>query len=148
MDDLKPCLLPCNLEQLNDRINNLSAGLTSMSSKDIMRVNKTFLTEVLNYMEELLGLRREEENRRAAPENKPLTLEELQGMARDLMSSCVVREAGKSDCIAIIDYDNISKFGPKNNIIAIVSAFGTPLLEKDYGKTWLAYAHKPEGSEP
>ncbi len=86
-------------------------------------------------------------NRRTAPENKPLTLEQLRGMAQDLMSSRVVREAGKSDCIAIIDYDRFGNFGPKNNIIAIVSAFVTPLLEKDYGKTWLAYACKPEGSE-
>ena len=70
MEKLKPCLLPCNLELLNDRINNLSAGLISMGEKETMSVNKKFLATVLDYMEELLGLRREEENRRAAPENK------------------------------------------------------------------------------
>ena len=75
MDELKPYPLLCNLEQLNDRINNLSAGLISMGEKDTIQVHKAFLETVLGYMEELLGMRREEENRRTQPENKPLSIE-------------------------------------------------------------------------
>ena len=85
MEELKACPLPCNLDLLNDRINNLSAGLIGMGEKETMSVNKKFLTAVLDYMEELLGLRLEEENRRAAPENKPLTLPSVSDRDRQSM---------------------------------------------------------------
>ena len=97
--ELHPCgspdgmLLPCNLEQLNDRINNLSAGLIGMGDKDTIRVSRTFLNDVLNYMEELLGLRRAEENRRASPENDPLSLEQLKNMS----GKAVVDFGGKDE---------------------------------------------------
>lgn len=51
-------LLPCNLEQLNDRILNLDNGIARMGEQDTIRVHKAFLVDVLGYMEELLGLRR------------------------------------------------------------------------------------------
>lgn len=71
MNELKACPILCNLEQLNDRINNLSTGLVSMGAKDTVLVHKAFLETVLGYVEELLGMRREKENCRAEPENKP-----------------------------------------------------------------------------
>lgn len=141
MDELKPCLLPCNLEQLNDRINNLSAGLTSMSSKDVMRVNKIFLTEVLNYMEELLGLRREEENRRATPENKPLMPEEF---APNIGCPVWCDWAG---CWALMYLDanyEINLLYPDRS----TEQFGKLISRMGpYGEKWHLYARKPEGSE-
>ncbi|MDD3020931.1 MAG: hypothetical protein PHX61_08145 [Alphaproteobacteria bacterium] len=54
-------LFSCNLELLNDRINNLGIGLLGMPENGTMKVNKAFLTAVHNYMCELLGLRRKME---------------------------------------------------------------------------------------
>ena len=72
MSELKPC--QCDLNLLNDRILNLGSGLATMPENGTMQVNKAFLTAVLGYMEELLGMRR------AQPTNEPLTLEELREM--------------------------------------------------------------------
>jgi hypothetical protein len=83
-------------------------------------------------------------NRRAQPANEPLTLEELREMAQDLMAWCVVHDCEKADCTAIIDYDNLGKYGEKGKIVAVTSAYGEPLKESDYGKTWLAYRRPPE----
>lgn len=80
MDELKPCPLQCNLEQLNGRIINLGLGISQMSETGTVQVNKAFLTATLNYMQELLRLRREFENRRPAPENKPLMRRNLYSM--------------------------------------------------------------------
>ena len=77
MDELKPCLLPCNTQQLNDRINSLGLEIARMGENETLRVHKAFLIATLGYMEELLGMRYEEENHCAAPENKPLTLEQV-----------------------------------------------------------------------
>lgn len=84
---------------------------------------------------------------RAQPANEPLTLEQLRQMAQDLMAWCVVHECEKADCTAIIDYDNLGKYGEKGKIVAVTSAYGEPLKESDYGKTWLAYGHKPGGEQ-
>lgn len=86
-------------------------------------------------------------NRRAEPANEPLTTEDLREMAQDLMAWCVVHECEKADCTAIIDYDNLGKYGEKGKIVAVTSAYGEPLKESDYGKTWLAYRRKPEGGD-
>ena len=61
-------LLPCNLEQLNERILNLGVGIAQMSEQDSIRVHKSFLVSVLGYMEELLAVR----NKIAAGEYKPV----------------------------------------------------------------------------
>ena len=65
MPELKPCR--CDLNLLNDRILNLGAGLATMPENGTMQVNKAFLTAILGYMEELLGMRR------VQPANEPLT---------------------------------------------------------------------------
>lgn len=83
-------------------------------------------------------------NRRAESDNEPLMLDELREMAQDLMAWCVVHECDNADCTAIIDYDNLGKYGEKGKIVAVTSAYGEPLKESDYGKTWLAYRRKPE----
>lgn len=43
MEELKPCLLPCNLEQLNDSINTLALEIARMGEQDTIRVRKAFL---------------------------------------------------------------------------------------------------------
>jgi len=142
MNELKACPLLCNLEQLNDRINNLSAGLATMSGKHTIRVNRIFLTEVLSYMEELLGMRREEENRHAAPENKPLTMEELRRMdGEPVFAIPLNKNADWIEHWAILRKDIVTA----NSISTKGRMYF--LYLKDYGKTWLAYARKPEGSE-
>lgn len=85
--------------------------------------------------------------RRAEPANEPLTLAELREVAQDLMAWCVVHECEKADCTAIIDYDNLGKYGEKGKIVAVTSAYGEPLKESDYGKTWLAYRRKPKEAD-
>lgn len=50
-------LLPCNFEQLNERILNLGIGIAQMGEQDTIRVHKSFLVSVLGYMEELLSIR-------------------------------------------------------------------------------------------
>lgn len=67
MSELKPC--QCDLNLLNDRILNLGSGLATMPENGTMQVNKTFLTAIMGYMEELLGMRRYQEP------NEPLTCE-------------------------------------------------------------------------
>jgi len=71
-NELKPCptLLKCDLQLLNDRILNLSVGLLEMPENGTMQVSKAFLTQIRNYMSELLGMRLEEENRRTDNENQ------------------------------------------------------------------------------
>jgi hypothetical protein len=46
-----------DLNLLNDRINNLSAGLAIMPESGKVEVNKTYLSDILTYMEELLKIR-------------------------------------------------------------------------------------------
>lgn len=102
MDELKPCPLRCDMKLLNVRINNLNAELSSMGEKDAIQANKKFLLEVLNYMQELHDLRREEDNRRPAPENKaqwisvkdrlPEVKEEPEGYMSDVGTAVLVCE--------------------------------------------------------
>ena len=49
-------ILKSDLNLLNDRICNLSAGLATMPKNGTMQVNKAFLAAILGYMEELLGI--------------------------------------------------------------------------------------------
>lgn len=72
MSELKPCpnILKSDLSLLNDRILNLGTGLATMPENGTIQVNKAFLTAILGYMEELLGMRR------AQPVSQPLTMKE------------------------------------------------------------------------
>lgn len=58
--------LKSDLSVLNDRICNLSAGLATMPENGTVQVNKTFLTAILGYMEELLGIRRADQEHKGS----------------------------------------------------------------------------------
>ena len=79
-------------------------------------------------------------NRRAAPENKALTLEELRKMDGEPVW---VKEIDGTGCgeWTIID------IGAQTEMLKALSP-DTGYKEYNYGKTWLAYARKPEGSAP
>lgn len=72
---------------------------------------------------------------------KPLTLEELRRMVmddNDCMAFVVVHDIkGNYDAAAVLD----EVFG--DGICAVYSAGPVEHMEKDYGKTWLAYAYEP-----
>lgn len=74
-------------------------------------------------------------------ERKPLTLEELRQMVmddNDCMAFVVVHDVkGNYDVAAVLD----EVFG--DGICAVYSAGPVEYMEKDYGKTWLAYAYEP-----
>lgn len=86
-------------------------------------------------------------NQRAKPENKPLTIDELRGIGHDITSVIWVVKCDEKSTpsfnttmSAIIDYDKTVC----GNLIALTGYGMKLLLEKDYGKTWLAYRYKPE----
>lgn len=74
-------------------------------------------------------------------ERNPLTLEELRQMVmddNDCMAFVVVHDVkGNYDVAAVLD----EVFG--DGICAVYSAGPVEYMEKDYGKTWLAYAYEP-----
>ena len=76
----------------------------------------------------------------AAPENKPLTLEQLRQMGGEPVWIALLNIAKQPTCEVItkICEDGIHTVGTEGSDYA---SFGL------YGKTWLAYARKPEGSE-
>ena len=79
-------------------------------------------------------------NRRPAPENKPLTLEQLREMDGEPVWIALLNIAKQPTCEVItkICEDGIHTVGAGGSDYA---SFGL------YDKTWLAYASKPEGSE-
>jgi len=88
--------------------------------------------------EDAAKLRQYIADRRATPENKPLTMDELHRMVGDPV---YVKDIPPYDYAAwkvISDIDNKQ--------VDFTEGDGYEL--KGYGKTWLAYARKPEGSEP
>ncbi|TQI68989.1 hypothetical protein [Clostridium sp. KNHs216] len=181
MDELKPCPLQCNLQQLNERIINLGLGISQMGETGTMQVNKAFLTAILNYMEELLGLRRELENRRTVPENElceAMTLDEAIKHCNDKAQSgdaCGANHAQLRDWLAEL---KMLQYTPENKPLtleqlrkmesepvwvkslldgtvkgAVINNGGAAAyvlcgvrydVFNNYGKTWLAYARKPE----
>jgi hypothetical protein len=76
-------------------------------------------------------------NRRAEPENKALTVEQLRKMDGKLVWA-VCRNINAPPCLM-----RVQNF---NNRCATDDKEYYELFA-DYGKTWLAYARKPEGSE-
>ena len=79
-------------------------------------------------------------NRRAEPENKPLTMERLGQMDGEPVWIALLNIAKQPTCEVItkICEDGIHTVGAGGSDYA---SFGL------YAKTWLAYASKPEGSE-
>ena len=131
MEELKAC----DITLLEKRLKNLSAGLENMGNGDIM-VNRAMLTACRDYMAELLALRR------AAPENKPLTMEELRRMdGEPVFAIPLDKNADWIEHWAILRKDIVTA----NSISTKGRMYF--LYLKDYGKTWLAYARKPEGDE-
>lgn len=84
-------------------------------------------------------------NRRAQPENEPLTLEQLREMVDS--DECgvhiwVLKTVSRSVVSALTDVTC------PDGVVAIWNANATEnFKEKDYGQTWLAYRTKPERSE-
>ncbi len=74
-------------------------------------------------------------DRRPTPENKPLTLEQLQQMD------------GEPVWIDGKDYGGwaIFKASVNKQVANCLDNVNLSYYMRDYGKTWLAYAHKPEG---
>lgn len=75
-------------------------------------------------------------NRRPAPENKPLTLDQLRQMddepvwidGKDYGGWTIFKASANKQVARCLDNVNLSYY------------------MRDYGKTWLAYVRKPEGS--
>ena len=76
-------------------------------------------------------------NRRAQPANNPLTLDELRGMDGE-----PVYIVGRHYSGWTVPWRNAAKYIARCPDEANISYY-----PKDYGKTWLAYRAKPEGSE-
>lgn len=82
--------------------------------------------------------------RRATPESKPLTLEEL----RKMQGQPVYVIEGDKQGYAIVNWEGasslkhmyFSRTGTAEGMTA------EPVFESGYGNKWLAYARKPEGS--
>lgn len=118
MDELKPCPF-CGGEAKISHYDNRSAVIC-MSC-----LNQTGAYDDCNDAKAIIAW-----NRRAVPGNKPLTLEEFEREC-DLQ-----RKSGKERWLWCVDemeeawyrVSGLSKFANITN----------------YGKTWLAYAHKPE----
>lgn len=83
-------------------------------------------------------LRQYIEERRAAPENKALTLEELRQMGGEPVYIKDIPPYNYAAWKVISDIDNEQ--------VDFTEGDGYRL--SGYGKTWLAYAREPEGSEP
>lgn len=86
-------------------------------------------------------LRAQQEQRK----NEPLTLEELRGMAGEPMWAVrtdggdMLREKKAVPCV--LDYT--VGFGAMRPAVIAIYGRNLSLGESDYGKTWLAYRHKP-----
>lgn len=72
-------------------------------------------------------------------ERKPLTLEELRKLYdfSEFIGAHVLLRVGLSEREGVIDYRD------DDGICAVYAASGEWLKEKDYGKTWVAYAAEP-----
>ena len=121
------------LQVLETRIENLRKGIAEMADGSTIQVNKSFLSNALKYMVEL------SEIRRAEPANAPLALDELRGMDGEpvwISESAPYTFAGyKILCSPVVDEcEDVCFEG------------GDCYYSHDYGKTWLAYRTKPEGS--
>jgi hypothetical protein len=81
----------------------------------------------------------EKVSRRAAPENKALTLEQLRQMDGEPVWIPMPDGSGYGDW-AIVD------IGAQTELLKAVGIEASH-DESEYGKTWLAYARKPEGSK-
>lgn len=80
-------------------------------------------------------------NRRAQPENKPLTLEELRQMDGEPVWTTGIG-ANRNKCYwCLVMVERESVFTVVSDEMTQVGAFC------QYGKTWLAYRRKPERSE-
>lgn len=91
MDQLKAC----NLEQLTDRITNVRDVLPHMGEKGRAQVSRSFLTAMLNYMEELLELRRKLQARRPTGENKLMTVaDNIRSMSNEELASLLNEAEG------------------------------------------------------
>ena len=84
-------------------------------------------------------------NRRALPENEPLTLEELREMDGKLVWVEVLEGGDKNPPYwAIVDTAN----GRRSRSVRLISYIdGDSGAYELYGETWLAYRTKPERSE-
>lgn len=79
-------------------------------------------------------------NRRPAPENKPLTLDQLRQMDGEPVWVCGIpgHEIKWTPGWRIIDGNRVALRQWNDAVMYLYFA--------DYGRTWLAYARKPEGS--
>ena len=77
----------------------------------------------------------------AAPENKPLTLEELRKMGGEPVWIVLLNIAKQPRCEIVTEVHEDGIWMVCADDDNDYAAFGL------YGKTWLAYARKPEGSE-
>ena len=92
----------------------------------------TILTAALTLADAL------EAERRAAPENKPLTLEQLRQMDGEPVWI-------KADHYGIYA-DIVNLIGKEDGENWVSFKINYRLRENGYGKTWLAYANRPEGT--
>lgn len=131
------------LNLLDSRITNLSAGLLGMGESDCMKANKAFLTHVRDYMEELLKLSRADAGISATEE--PLTPDELRGMDGEPVW-CV--DGAGHECWCVVNKENEDCIDNEAgawifDFYAMTGDDGLYGLHRQLG--WLAYRHKPEG---
>lgn len=75
---------------------------------------------------------------------EPLTLEQLQEVQNSTAKQIWIKTLKYNQILpATLDFDFISK-----EAVAIWTYRMQPYKEKDYGKTWLAYTHKPKDETP
>lgn len=91
-------------------------------------------------------------NRRAQPDNAPLTLDELRGMEErgEAIYVCKIDETPifRGNLFTAAVLDTTQAFGTLNGLhLQAIYGRQLTLAEGDYGKTWLAYRRPPERSE-
>ena len=129
MEELKPC--PYSRPQISSAVDRMMQAA--------IKQDPTYLWPIDCYVA-LWALKN---IGRAAPENKPLTMEELRRMdGEPVFAIPLDKNADWIEHWAILRKDIVTA----NSISTKGRMYF--LYLKDYGKTWLAYARKPEGSAP
>jgi hypothetical protein len=99
--------------------------------------NRFCITNKITFEEESLAFAIKAWNRRAQPDNPPLSLEQLRQM--DGEPVWFTDTDGNGGIYGLIAIDRAAGI--------VESAYETVRHFHDYGKTWLAYAHRKDGDE-
>jgi hypothetical protein len=122
------------IHPLEERIKNLTVGLSGMTDSETIKVNKAFLSHVKDDMTQLLEFQRAQLEQQ---KNKPLTLEELRQMGGEPVWVECFQGINSSRWIIV-------KFNEICGITCMQTGENAYSNIEVYKKSWLAYRHKKE----